>query len=109
MKNFVQPGKTLTLPAPVGGVVSGGFYKIGAIFGVAAQTAAAGKSFDLEVGEVYRLPKTAAEAWTIGAVIYATSGGIMTTTASGNTKVGVAVEAAADPSATGVVRLNSDF
>ncbi|TAA54627.1 DUF2190 family protein [Shinella sp. JR1-6] len=109
MRNYVQPGKTLTLPAPTGGVVSGNFYKIGAFFGVAAISAAEGKPFDLETGEVYDLPKTSAEAWAIGDVIYATSGGIMTTTSSGNTKVGVAVAVAANPSGIGRVRLNDNF
>lgn len=109
MKNFVQPGKTLTLTAPSGGVVSGKFYKIGSFFGVAVQSAAEGKPFDLETGGVYDLEKTSAEAWTVGATIYATSAGVMTTTASGNTKVGAAVAAAVNPSSVGRVRLNSDF
>lgn len=109
MKNFIQPGKTLTLPAPSGGVIGGSFVKIGSIFGVAHQTAAEGEDFDLEVGGVYELGKTSAQAWTIGATIYATSAGVMTTVSTDNTKVGVAVAVAANPSATGRVRLNSDF
>lgn len=109
MRNYVQPGKTLTIPAPTGGVVSGSFYKIGAVFGVAAITAAETVPFDLETGEVYDLPKTSAEAWAVGDAIYATSGGIMTTVSSGNTKVGVAVAAAANPSGIGRVRLNDNF
>lgn len=109
MRNYVQPGKTLTLTAPSGGVIGGNFYKIGSFFGVAAQSAAEGVQFDLETGEVYDLPKTAAEAWAEGDVIYATSGGIMTTVSSGNTKVGAAASAAANPSGVGRVRLNSNF
>lgn len=109
MRNFIQPGKVLTMTAPSGGVVSGGFVKIGAIFGVAAVTAAVGQSFELSTGEVYELPKTSAEAWAIGDVIYATSAGIMTTVSSGNTKVGVAVAVAANPSGSGLVRLNDNF
>ena len=109
MKNYKQPGKTLTIPAPTGGVVAGNFYKIGSLFGVAANTAAEGSLFDLETGEVYYLPKNSAEAWAIGDQIYATSGGIMTTTSSGNTKVGIAAAVAANPSGTGSVRLNDNF
>ncbi|MDR6954130.1 putative RecA/RadA family phage recombinase [Ancylobacter sp. 3268] len=109
MKNYVQPGKTLTLPAPTGGVIGGKFYKIGGIFGVAVYSANEGELFDLETGGVYDLDKTSAEAWTVGATIYATAAGVMTTTATSNTKVGVATAAAANPSATGRVRLNSDF
>jgi predicted RecA/RadA family phage recombinase len=109
MRNFIQPGKVLTMVAPVGGVVSGNFYKFGAIFGVAATSAAEGKAFELSTGEVYELPKTSAEAWVTGDVIYATPLGIMTTASSGNTKVGVAVQAAANPSGSGLVRLNDNF
>ncbi|KKL79884.1 hypothetical protein LCGC14_2010330, partial [marine sediment metagenome] len=34
-KNFIQPGDTLTVTAPAGGVVSGGAVEIGKLFGVA--------------------------------------------------------------------------
>ena len=109
MRNYVQPGKTLTMTAPSGGVVAVKFYMIGLAFGVAAQTAAEGELFDLETGGVYELPKTSAQAWTEGAAIYADTNGIMTTTATDNTKVGVATEAAANPSGFGRVRLNDNF
>lgn len=109
MKNFVQPGKTLTLTAPTGGVVSGNFYKIGAVFGVAVQSAAEGAAFDLETGGVYDLAKTAGNTFAAGADVYATPAGVMTSTASGNTKVGAAVAAAAAGDATVRVRLNDNF
>jgi predicted RecA/RadA family phage recombinase len=73
-------------------------------------TAAEAASFELEVGGgVFELPKTSAQAWAFGDAIYADSSGIMTTTSSGNTKVGVAAAAAANPSGSGLVRLNSNF
>lgn len=109
MRNFIQPGKVLTMVAPAGGAVSGKFYKIGAIFGVAATSADEGDNFELATGEVYELPKTSAEAWATGDVIYATAAGIMTTTSTSNTKVGVAVAVAANPSGSGLVRLNDNF
>lgn len=109
MKNFVQPGKTLTLTAPTGGVVSGSFYKIGSVFGVAAQSAAEAAKFDLEIGGVYDLPKTAGNTFTEGADVYATAAGIMTSTASGNTKCGIAVKAAASGDGTVRVRINTTF
>jgi predicted RecA/RadA family phage recombinase len=109
MKNYVQPGNVLTMIAPSGGIVGGNFYKIGSIFGVAAFSAAQGEAFELKCGEVYDLPKTAAEAWAPGDIIYATSGNVMTTIAAGNTKVGVAILAAANPSGVGRVRLNNNF
>lgn len=109
MRNFIQPGKVLTMTAPSGGVTSGSFVKIGAVFGVAATTAAESEEFEMAVGEVYDLPKVAAQAWSVGDVIYADGTGIMTTVETGNTKVGVAVEAAENPSGTGRVRLNDNF
>ncbi|SCM79961.1 conserved hypothetical protein [uncultured Pleomorphomonas sp.] len=110
MKNFIQPGKTLTLTAPVGGVIGGNFYFIGSAFGVACGSADAGEKFDLDVsGGVFELTKNSAEAWTEGAPIYATAAGVMTVTSTDNTKVGIAVAAAANPSGVGRVRLNASF
>ncbi|NTD85487.1 DUF2190 family protein [Agrobacterium tumefaciens] len=110
MRNFIQPGKVLTMTAPVGGVVSGKLYIFGSIFGVAATSAAEGQQFELNTGEVYELPKNSAEAWaTVGLDIYATSAGILTTTASGNKKVGVNTATAENPSGSGLVRLNDNF
>lgn len=109
MRNFIQPGKTLTMPAPVGGVVSGALVIIAKIFGIAATTAAEGEPFDLDTGGVYELPKIATEVWVAGDEIYVTVGGVMSKSASGNTKVGVAAAAAANPSGSGHVRLNDNF
>lgn len=109
MRNFIQPGKVLTAVAPAGGVVSGKFYKIGLLFGVAATTALEGEQFELAVGEVYEFPKPTAEAWTQGVAIYADAAGIMTTVSTSNTKVGIAAAAAANPSGSGLVRLNDVF
>lgn len=109
MRNFIQPGKVLTAVAPTGGVVSGAFVLIGSVFGIAATTAAEGEEFELALGEVYELPKTSAEAWTFGQAIYATSAGIMTTVSTSNTKVGIAAADAANPSGSGLVRLNDTF
>lgn len=109
MRNFIQPGKILSMIAPTGGVDSGEFVKIGSIFGVATTSAAEGAPFELATGEVYELPKTSAQAWAIGNDIYADASGIMTTVSSGNTKVGVAVAVAANPSGSGLVRLNDNF
>jgi predicted RecA/RadA family phage recombinase len=56
---------------------------------------------------VFTHAKTSAQAWTQGAKIYwDDSNKVFTTTASGNTLVGAAVLAAANPSATGTVLLD---
>lgn len=109
MRNFIQPGKVLTAVAPTGGVSSGEFVKIGSVFGIAATTAAEGEEFELALGGVYEMPKTSAQAWTFGQAIYADASGIATTVSTDNTKIGVAAAAAANPSGSGLVRLNDNF
>ena len=46
-KNFIQPGRVVTLVAPTGGVLSGQAVQVGALFGVAAFDAIGGA--DVEV------------------------------------------------------------
>ncbi|QRM55142.1 DUF2190 family protein [Sinorhizobium sp. BG8] len=104
MKNFTQPGDVLDVPAPSGGVVSGKPVIIGSLIGIAALTAAEGVTFPLQRTGVHTLAKTSAQAWTVGAKIYWT-GTEATTTSSGNTLIGIAAEAAANPSSTGKVLL----
>lgn len=106
MKNFIEAGDTLTVPAPTGGVISGGVVIIGSLKGVAGSTAAAGVSVAVKTTGVFELPKVSAQAWTVGAPIYwdATAGNA-TTTSTDNTAIGFATEAAANPSAVGRVRV----
>lgn len=108
MKNFVQPGNVLTVPAPAGGIASGEGLKVGVLFGVASGAAAEGESVELALRGVYTLPKVSAQAWTIGAALYWDPAAKKATTAptAGNLLIGVAAAAAANPSAEGVVRLN---
>ncbi|UJX46635.1 DUF2190 family protein [Xanthobacter sp. YC-JY1] len=107
MKNFVQHGDTLDMTAPSGGVISGTGYLIGALFGVAIVSAAAGEKFAFRIVGVYTLPKATGEAWTEGAIVYwDNTNKKLTTTSSGNTKVGTAASAAASGDTTGVARLN---
>jgi len=110
MKTFIKPGNVLTCVAPSGGVVSGTFVMIGSIFGVAATSADEGDEFELQTGGCYELAKVSAEAWVVGDPIYWDADpGIITKVATDNTKVGVAITAAANPSGSGEVRLNSSF
>ena len=108
MRNFIQPGKVVTAVATAS-VASGQFVKIGSIFGVAATNAMVGEEFELALGEVYEFPKPAAEVWAFGDEIYMDPNGIATKVATDNTKVGVAVVAAANQSGVGRVRLNDNF
>lgn len=62
MKNYVQPGRSVTVSAPVGGALSGDGVMIGSLFGVAAFNAEAGEDLEIETQGVFDLPKTAAQA-----------------------------------------------
>ena len=106
MKNFIQDGCSLTVPAPAGGILSGGIFISGLLIGIASSTAAAGIPVVVKTTGVYELPKVSAQAWTIGAAIYwDTAAGNATTVAGGNTLIGYASEVAANPSSVGRVRL----
>lgn len=105
MKTYQQPGDTLTVPAP-SAVSSGDGVKVGVLFGVAVYDADSGDDVEIATKGVYELPKTSAQAWTVGAAIYWTGSAATTATTAGNLLIGVAAEAAANPSSTGMVRLN---
>ena len=109
MNNYVQTGVNLTLPAPVN-VVSGEGVIVGAIFGIAAETALAGGEVDLVTLGVFKLPKIAALAIAIGDRLYwdnATK--LVTKTSAGNTYIGVASTDAANPTRFVNVRLSGAF
>lgn len=106
MLNFVQPGNTVTLPAPYA-VSAGDGLKAGAIFGVAAGDAAVNDPVETDLVGVFDLAKATGEAWSIGDKVYWNDGARKcTTTASGNLLVGAALAAAALDATAGRVRLN---
>ncbi len=109
MRNYVQPGNIITVIAPVD-VASGDGVLVGSIFGIAGISAPAGTEVEIDLVGVYDLAKTSAQAWTQGAAVYWDAANkVVTTTAAGNTKIGVATLPAANPSAIGRVRLNGSF
>jgi predicted RecA/RadA family phage recombinase len=111
MKNFVQPGNTITLTAPYA-VTSGDGLLVGAIFGVAAGTAILGDPVETAVEGVYDLKKVASQAWIAGDRIYWDNTAKQTTkTLTANTLIGVATEAVAGGATDliGRVRLNGAF
>jgi len=106
MKNYIQTGGVVTVIAAAD-VVSGAGVLVGAIFGVAQADAVSGAEVSLVRGGVFELPKTSAQAWTAGVKVYwDDTAKVVTTTATANTLVGAAMEAAANPSATGIVLLD---
>jgi hypothetical protein len=48
-KNFIQPGRVVTLVAPTGGVLSGQAVQVGALFGIAAYDALGGRMSKLRL------------------------------------------------------------
>lgn len=108
MKNFVQSGENVSLPAPYA-VAAGGGALIGSLFGIAVTDVASGATGAFKTCGVFTLPKVSAQAWGQGALIYwdDTAKACTTSAAAGANKlVGVATAPAANPSAIGTVRLN---
>lgn len=108
MKNYVQPGNSISIPAPTGGVVSGVPVIIGSLAGVPGTTAAEGADFEYHLVGVYDIDKATGAAWAIGDKIYwdavAKKG---TKTTSGNTLFAVATAVAASGDTTGRIRLGA--
>ncbi len=95
MKNFVQPGANLTLPAPYDRL-SGEGALIGSIFGVASNDVASGDDDVFVTEGVFDLAKAGSQAWTVGAKIYwDNTNKVCTTTATSNTLIGAATAAVA--------------
>lgn len=106
---YIQPGEVLELAAPYDRSAGQGAL-VGSIFGVCTLDALSGASVPMSTEGVFDLAKTSAQAWTVGAKIYwDDTAKECTTTSAGNTLIGVAVAAAANPSSTGRVRLNGSF
>ena len=104
-KNYVQKGENLTLAAPAD-VLSGAGVVVGSIFGIAMGNALSGASVDLATTGVFTMAKVSALAIAVGDIVYfdnATK--LVNKTSAGNTRIGLAVTAAANPSGTVQVRL----
>lgn len=111
MKNYVQPGNTITLTAPYA-VASGDGLLVGSIFGIAAADAVSGETVETAVVGVFDLKKTASQAWAAGDKVYwDNTAKEATKTATSNTLIGVAVAAVAGGAGDtiGRVRLNGSF
>ena len=93
MKNYIQPGNTITLTAPYD-VTSGDGLLVGSIFGVASGAALNGAAVEAALVGVFDLTKVGSQAWSVGDTIYwDNTAKNCTKTTSGNTKIGVAVAA----------------
>jgi predicted RecA/RadA family phage recombinase len=107
MDNYVQSGKTLTLVAPYD-VASGAGFLVGAIFAIAVRAALEAAPVEGTREGVYTLPKTSAQAWTQGQKVYwDNTNKRCDSDSTVGMLIGVATDAAADPSSTGTVLLNA--
>jgi predicted RecA/RadA family phage recombinase len=105
MRNFIQPGETITVLAPTA-VASGDAVLIGALFGIANGDAQINNNVDLSTEGVFTLPK-ANLSITLGAKLYWDDAAKkVTTVTAGNLYIGVAIEPAATVALTVPVRLS---
>lgn len=108
MQNFKQPGDTVTLTAPAGGVVGGLGYKIGQLFVVAMGSVAAGLDFEGRTTGVIELVKDNGNAWTEGQLLYWDNlADNVTTVSTLNLLIGTAVDVVIQADVLGEVLLNA--
>jgi predicted RecA/RadA family phage recombinase len=107
MKNAVQDGRVITVPAPAGGAASGSAIIAGNLFGVAAYAAAEGEPLEIVTQGVFRLPKAGPAVLTPGVrVSWDAVAKLINVPASGRVPIGVATEAAGNGTTTVTVRLD---
>jgi predicted RecA/RadA family phage recombinase len=107
LKNFIQPGGTVTLTAP-SDVSSGAGLLVGSLFGVASGDAASGADVEAVTEGVFDLAKTSAQAWSQGDKVYwDDTNKECTAVAAGNVLIGVAMADAANPTDTGRVLIGN--
>ena len=107
MKNQVQDGDVITVTAPYA-VTSGQGCQVGAaLFGIASGDAASGATLELQVEGVYDVTALSTDTAAVGDLLYwDNTNKRLTTTATSNLKVGVAVAAKASGATTARILLN---
>ena len=104
--NYIQEGKSLNYTPSGSNLLSGDFVVIGSIGAIAKTDIADGKTGAVHIAGVFSVPKASGDV-TQGAKLYWNSTNInLTTTATGNTLVGVAADAAASGDANVKILLN---
>jgi predicted RecA/RadA family phage recombinase len=107
MKNQHSEGVAVSVPLAPYAVASGAGCLIGSLFGIAATTALINTPVVLWTRGAFTLAKLSAQAWTMGVLIYWDDTAKNCTTVSTSNKIiGTALAIAANPTATGIVRLN---
>jgi len=108
MRNFVHPGKVVSVIAPYV-LATGAGCLVGSIFGVAESPAAVGASVNLRRVGVVTLPKAAGAVTQGQALYWDNTNFVVTTTATGNKLIGAAENAQAAGDATVAVILSGQF
>lgn len=104
---YVQPGDTMELAAPTGGVTAGLVYAVGGFLGVATATATATTRTNFVIRGVHLLPKVTAETWTEGQAAYWDLANTkVSTDESLGLPIGTVALAGTSSDTTGYVRLN---
>lgn len=107
MKNFVQNGHMIAVPAPTGGIESGAGIIIGNLFGIAAMDAAEGKDVEIATTGVFDLPKAPAAVFTLGQLAsWDATNNQVVAPATGMYPIGIVTQAAANGSTMARVRLD---
>jgi predicted RecA/RadA family phage recombinase len=105
MNSYKMQGETLDLAAPYA-VAAGAGALITTVFGVAVNTLANGEVGPFKLCGVFELPKATGAVTALAKVYWDNTNKNVTTTASGNSLIGVAVAAALSGDPTVIVRLN---
>lgn len=112
MRNYVQPGETITVTAPYA-LSPGDGCLVGIMFGISCGTYANGAEAEIQVDDavydITALSTDTASGTALVAAYWDNTNKRITTTASGNTKVGVIVAAKVSGDTTARVRLNGTF
>ena len=109
MKTYIAPGHSITITAPSGGITSGQGVLIGTLFGIAQADAAEGTEAEILTEGVVEIGKTSALQIDVGdRLFWDATNKVVNKTATAQVCVGVAVSAAANPSATVKLKLGAN-
>lgn len=107
MKTQLNKGKAIEITTPSGGYASGQPVKVGSLVGISSNTYLQNDTAVIWLLGTHLVAKTAAQAWTAGALLYwdATASSF-TTTSTSNTLAGYAYADAASADTTGYILLS---
>jgi predicted RecA/RadA family phage recombinase len=108
MKTYIQPGHSITVTAPTGGVLSGVGVLLGTPFGIAQYDAVEGAQAEILTEGVVEIGKTPALQIDVGdRLFWDATNKVVNKTATAQVCVGIAVSAAANPSSTVRMKLGA--